>query len=116
MQSFKCIYYIGCHDISCIIFVRQASQTQRRCEIFVLNLEKFYVVQILIYIFIYLFIMVLQPFFFFGLGCFFSFLIVCTVGTTPLTRDHPVARPLSTDRTTQTQNKHTQITKPQVRF
>jgi hypothetical protein len=32
----------------------------------------------------------------FELGCFFSFLILYTVGTTPWTGDQPVARPLST--------------------
>jgi hypothetical protein len=34
---------------------------------------------------------------------FFSFLILYTVGTTPLTGDQPVAGPLPTHRTTQTQ-------------
>jgi hypothetical protein len=38
------------------------------------------------------------------LGRFFSFLIICTVGRTPWTGDQPVARPLPTHRTTQTQN------------
>jgi hypothetical protein len=42
------------------------------------------------------------------LGCFFSFLIFYTVGRTPWTGDQPVARPLPTHRTTQTQNKCTQ--------
>jgi hypothetical protein len=46
------------------------------------------------------------------LGRFFSFLIVYTVGRTPWTRDRPVARPLPTHRTTQTQNKHTQTSMP----
>jgi hypothetical protein len=40
-------------------------------------------------------------------GHFFSFLILYTVGRTPWTRDQPVARPLPTHRTTQTQNKRT---------
>jgi hypothetical protein len=39
---------------------------------------------------------------------FFSFLILYTVGRTPWTGDRPVARPLPTHRTTQTQNKRTQ--------
>jgi hypothetical protein len=38
---------------------------------------------------------------------FFSFLILYTVGKTPWTGDEPVARPLPTYRTTQTQNKST---------
>jgi hypothetical protein len=43
------------------------------------------------------------------LGYFFSFLILYTVGRTPWTGgDWPVARPLPTHRTTQTQNKRTQ--------
>jgi hypothetical protein len=42
------------------------------------------------------------------LGRFFSFLILYTVGRTPWTGDQPVARPLPTHRTTQTQNKGTQ--------
>jgi hypothetical protein len=39
---------------------------------------------------------------------FFSFLILCTVGRTPWTGDQPVAMPLPTQRTTQTQKKRTQ--------
>jgi hypothetical protein len=39
---------------------------------------------------------------------FFSFLIPHTVGRNPGTEDQPVARLLSTNRTTQTQNKRTQ--------
>jgi hypothetical protein len=38
-----------------------------------------------------------------GLGLFFSFLILYTIGRTPWTGDQPVARPLPTHRTTQTQ-------------
>jgi hypothetical protein len=37
----------------------------------------------------------------------FSFLILYTVGKTPWEGDQPVARPLRTNRTTQTQNKGT---------
>jgi hypothetical protein len=40
------------------------------------------------------------------LGLFFSFLIIYTVGRTPWTGDQPVARPLSTHRTTQNKSKH----------
>jgi hypothetical protein len=40
-------------------------------------------------------------------GRFFSFLIFYAVGRTPWTGDEPVARPLPTHRTTQTQNKRT---------
>jgi hypothetical protein len=40
-------------------------------------------------------------------GQFFSFLILYTDARTPWTRDQPVARPLPTHRSTQTQNKHT---------
>jgi hypothetical protein len=43
------------------------------------------------------------------LGRFFSFLILYTVCMTPWTGDQPVARPLPTHRTTQTQNKYTDI-------
>jgi hypothetical protein len=44
----------------------------------------------------------------FDLRRFFSFLILYTVDRTPWTGDQPVARPLPTHRTTQTQNKSTQ--------
>jgi hypothetical protein len=66
------------------------------------------------YIHIYL-SMVLQSFLL-VLGRFFSFLILYTVGRTPWTRDQPVARPLPTHRTAQTQNKRTQTSMPQVGF
>jgi hypothetical protein len=49
-----------------------------------------------------------------GLGRFFSFLILYTVGRTPWTGDQPVARLLPTHSTTQTQNKLTQTSMPQV--
>jgi hypothetical protein len=39
----------------------------------------------------------------------FQFLNQCTVGRTPWTGDQPVARPLPTHRTTQTQNKRIDI-------
>jgi hypothetical protein len=42
----------------------------------------------------------------------FNFLILYTVSRTPCTRDQPIARPLLTHRTTQTQNKHTQDRHP----
>jgi hypothetical protein len=48
----------------------------------------------------------------FGLGHFFSFLILYTVGRTPWTVDRAVARPLPTHKTTQTQNKCTQYRQP----
>jgi hypothetical protein len=51
-----------------------------------------------------------------GLGRFSVFLISHTVGRTPLTGDQPVASPLSTHRTTQTQNKCTQTSMPWVGF
>jgi hypothetical protein len=47
-----------------------------------------------------------------GLGRFFRFLILYTVGRTPWTVDQPVARPLPTHRTTHTQNKRTQYRHP----
>jgi hypothetical protein len=48
-----------------------------------------------------------------GLGrFFFSFLILYTFGRTPWTGDQPVARPLPTHRTTQTQNKCTKYRHP----
>jgi hypothetical protein len=46
------------------------------------------------------------------LGRFFSFLILYTLGRTPLTWNQPVARPLPTHSTTQTQNKRTQTSMP----
>jgi hypothetical protein len=46
----------------------------------------------------------------------FSFLILYTVGRTPWTGDQPVARPLPTHRTTQTQNKRTQTSMSRVGF
>jgi hypothetical protein len=45
----------------------------------------------------------------YDLDRFFSFLILYTVGRTPWTGDQTVARPLPIPRTTQTQNKHTDI-------
>jgi hypothetical protein len=50
------------------------------------------------------------------LGLFFSFVVLYTVGMAPWTGDKPVARPLSTHRTTQTQNKHIQTSMPRVGF
>jgi hypothetical protein len=50
------------------------------------------------------------------LGRFFSFLILYTAGRTPWVGDQPVARPLPTCRTTQTQNKRTQTSMPRVGF
>jgi hypothetical protein len=50
------------------------------------------------------------------LGCFFSFLILYTVGRAPWTEDQPVARLLPTQRTTQTQNERTETFMPQVGF
>jgi hypothetical protein len=50
------------------------------------------------------------------LGHFFSFLIFYTVGRTRWTGDQPIARPLPTYRTSQTQNKHTQTSMLQVGF
>jgi hypothetical protein len=47
---------------------------------------------------------------------FFSFLILHTIGRTPWTGDQPVARPLPTHGTTQTQNKRTQTSMPQAGF
>jgi hypothetical protein len=51
-----------------------------------------------------------------GLCRFFSFVILYTIGRTPWTGDQPVARPLITHRTTQTQNKLTQASMPRVGF
>jgi hypothetical protein len=46
----------------------------------------------------------------------FSSLILYTVGRAPWTGDQPVARPLPIHRTTQTQNKRTQMSVPVVGF
>jgi hypothetical protein len=43
------------------------------------------------------------------LGCFFNFLSLYTDGRTPWTGDQPVARPLLTYRTAQTEHTHTYI-------
>jgi hypothetical protein len=45
-----------------------------------------------------------------------SFLNLYTVGRTPWTEDQPLARPLPAHRATQTQNKRTQTSMPQVGF
>jgi hypothetical protein len=42
-----------------------------------------------------------------GLGRFFSFVMLYTVGWARWTSDQPVTKPLHTHRTTQTQNKRT---------
>jgi hypothetical protein len=52
----------------------------------------------------------------FDLGFFFSFSILYTVRKTPWTVDQPVARPLPTQRTTQTQNRRTRTSMAQVGF
>jgi hypothetical protein len=58
--------------------------------------------------------MVLQPSV--GPWPLFQFLDFYTVGRTSWTGDHPVARPLHTHRTAQTQNKRTQTSMSQVGF
>jgi hypothetical protein len=55
----------------------------------------------------------LQPF---GPWPLFQFLDLYTVGRTPWNGDQPVARPLPTHTTTQTQNKRTHTFMPQVGF
>jgi hypothetical protein len=78
--------------------------------------------QVFIYLFIYLFIhafihssMALQPFV--GPWPLLQFCnIFYTDGRTPRTSDQPVARPLPTYRTTQTQNKCTHTSTPWVGF
>jgi hypothetical protein len=50
------------------------------------------------------------------LGRFFTFLILYIVRRTPWTGDQPVARPLPTHSTIQTQSKRTQTSIPWVRF
>jgi hypothetical protein len=49
-------------------------------------------------------------------GHFFSVLILCTICRTPWKGDEPVARPLPTHRTAQTQNKRTQTSMLPVGF
>jgi hypothetical protein len=49
---------------------------------------------------------------FVGPRTLFTLLIRYTVGSTPWTADEPVARPLPTHRTTQTQNKRTHTAMP----
>jgi hypothetical protein len=51
-----------------------------------------------------------------GRGRFFTFIMLCIVSRTPWTEYQPVARPLPTHRTTQTQNKRTQTSMPLVGF
>jgi hypothetical protein len=60
--------------------------------------------------------MALQSFVLLDLGRFFSFLILYTVGRNLWTGDQPVARPLPTHRTAQTQNKCTQASMSWVGF
>jgi hypothetical protein len=60
---------------------------------------------------IYLFIYTLVDF-----GRFFAFLIRYTVRRTTWMGDQPVAKPLPTHRTTQTQNKCTQTSMPLIGF
>jgi hypothetical protein len=52
----------------------------------------------------------------FGPWPLFQFLNLYTVGRTPRTGDQPVAKPVSTHRTTQTQNKRTQTSMHRVGF
>jgi hypothetical protein len=66
-----------------------------------------------LYLSIYL-SMALQSFV--GHGRFLSFLILYIVGKFPWTEDQPVARPLPTQRRTQTQNKRKQTFMPSVGF
>jgi hypothetical protein len=47
---------------------------------------------------------------------FFNYLIVSTANRAPWTRDQPIARPLPTQSTTQSQNKRTQTYVPLVTF
>jgi hypothetical protein len=47
---------------------------------------------------------------------FLQFLNLYTVGLTSWMGDQPVARPLLTQRTTQTENKRIQTSKPRVEF
>jgi hypothetical protein len=54
--------------------------------------------------------MVLQPFV--GPWPLFQYFKIYTVGRTPWTVDQPVAKPLSTHRTAQTQNKRIQTPMP----
>jgi hypothetical protein len=58
--------------------------------------------------------MALQPFV--GPLPLFSFLMLYTVGRTPLTGDQPVARPLPIHRSVQTQNKRAHTSMPGVGF
>jgi hypothetical protein len=51
-----------------------------------------------------------------GRGSFFSFLILHTAGRTTWSGDQPVARPLPTHRTKQTQNKRTQYRHPYLEW
>jgi hypothetical protein len=60
-------------------------------------------VDVLLLIIIIIIIIIIALQLFVGLGRFFSFFIGYTVGTTPLTGDQLVARPLPTHRTTQTE-------------
>jgi hypothetical protein len=49
-----------------------------------------------------------------GFGCSFSFLILYTVGRSPLMGDQQVTRPLPAHRTAQTRHKRIQTSMPQV--
>jgi hypothetical protein len=58
--------------------------------------------------------MVLQPLW--ALAAFFQLLNLCSAGRASWTSDEPVARPLHTHKTTQTQNKDTQTFMARVGF
>jgi hypothetical protein len=62
---------------------------------------------------IYIYIWLCSPF---GPWSLFQFLNLYAVCRSPLTGDQPVTRPLPAHRRTQTQNKRTQISMPQVGF
>jgi hypothetical protein len=59
---------------------------------------------------IYLYLWLYSPLF--DLGRFFSFLILYSVDRAPWIGHQPVARPVRTHTTTQTQNKRTQTSMP----
>jgi hypothetical protein len=59
-------------------------------------------------------VMALQPFV--GPWPLFQFLNLYTVSRNPWTGDQPVARPLPTHRSTQTQNKRTQTSMPRMGY
>jgi hypothetical protein len=107
---------LGCHNIKCGTLHEPYFSLSLFFFCFSLSENEFLLIfwSIHPYLSLYVYLWLCSPLL--DLGCFFSFLILYTVGRTPWTGDQPVARPIPTYRTTQTQNKRTQTSMPCVGF